>query len=97
MIIWIIDHSNDHNDNTDRDDGNDGNHDYDNDDDNDKNDHNDYNSDQKIMVFQKMSFEEPLFVKNLSFWHLLVYMYTSPNISFFVHCRILSRIDVVRL
>ena len=29
-----------------------------------------------------MLFEEPLLVKNLSFGHLLVYMYTSPNMSF---------------
>ena len=29
-----------------------------------------------------MFFEEPLLVKNLSFWYLLVYMYTSPNMYF---------------
>ena len=55
-----------------------------------------------IMVIRKIDipdnvFEEPLLVKNLNFWHLLIYMYTIPNISFFVHCRLLPRIDDVKL
>ena len=55
-----------------------------------------------IMMIRKIDipenvFEEPLLVKNLSFRHLLIYMYTIPNMSFFVHCRLLSRTDDVKL
>ena len=77
MIIWMIYDNNNHNDKNDRDDGNDGNHGYDNDDDNDNSDHNDYNSDQKIMIFQKMFSQEPLFMKNLSF---LIYSYICTQV-----------------
>ena len=79
----------DDNDNNDRDDGNAGNHDIDDDDDdNNNNHHNEDNSCQKTMIFQAMSFEESLLVKNLSFWHLLIYIYTGPNMCFLFHCRL---------
>ena len=83
------DNDNNHNDNNVSDDGNAGNHDNDDDDDdNNNNHHNDDNSGQKTMIFQAMSFEESLLVKNLRFWYLLIYIYTGPNMSFLVHCRL---------
>ena len=82
------DNDNNHNDNNVSDDGNAGNHDNDDDDDNNNNHHNDDNSGQKTMIFQAMSFEESLLVKNLSFWYLFIYIYTGPNMSFLVHCRL---------
>ena len=86
----------DDNDNNDSDDGNAGNHDID-DDDNDNNHHNEDNSYQKTMIFQAMSFQESLLVKNLSFWHLLIFIYTGPYMCFLVHCRLRRILSVYNI
>ena len=90
------DNDNNHNDNNDSDDGNAGNHDID-DDDNDNNHHNEDNSYQKTMIFQAMSFQESLLVKNLSFWHLLIFIYTGPYMCFLVHCRLRRILSVYNI